>query len=71
MVRSLIDIDGDRSTPKTFMSCCFSIDIPPGLHLHYPMVLFHDSKYSQPRFGIDLYLVGDSKSPDFYRSKHG
>jgi hypothetical protein len=30
--RSLTDIDGDRSTPKTSMPCCFSIDIPSGLH---------------------------------------
>jgi hypothetical protein len=28
---------------------------------------FHDSKYSQPWPDIHLYLVGDSKSPDFYR----
>ena len=37
----------------------------------YPMVLFHDSKYSQPCSGIHLYLAGDRTSPDFYRSKHG
>ena len=29
--RSLTDTDGDRSTPKTSMSCCFTIIIPPGL----------------------------------------
>ena len=32
--RSLTDTDGDRSTPKTSMPCCFSINIPPGLHLY-------------------------------------
>ena len=26
---------------------------------------------SQPCFDIHLYLVGDRKSPDLYRSKHG
>jgi hypothetical protein len=29
--QSLIDTDRDRSTPKTFMPCCFTIVIPPGL----------------------------------------
>ena len=37
----------------------------------YLMVLFHDSRYSQPCSGIHLYLAGDRTSPDFYRSKHG
>jgi len=70
MNRSLTDIDGDRSTPKTSMSCCFSIDIPPHIHLLLTYDYFHDSKYSKPCFSIHLYLIGDRKSPDFYRSKH-
>jgi hypothetical protein len=35
MNQSLIDRDGDRSTPKTSLSCCFTIDIPLGLHSYY------------------------------------
>jgi hypothetical protein len=30
--RSLTNIHGDRSTPKTSLPCCFTIDTPPGLH---------------------------------------
>jgi len=30
--RSLTDTDGDRSTPKTSMPCCFTITFPRGLH---------------------------------------
>ena len=67
---SLTDIDGDRYSPK-----------PPCLVLLYQNLArspfyssthgyFHDSKYSQPCFGIHLYLAGDRKSPNFYRSKH-
>jgi hypothetical protein len=33
--RSLNDSDGDRSTPKTSMPCCFTIVIPPGLISFY------------------------------------
>ena len=40
MHRSLNDTDRDRSTPKTSMSCCFSINIPPGLlFIHQHMVI--------------------------------
>ena len=36
MVRSLIDTDRDKSTPKTSMSYRFSIDFPSGLDLLLP-----------------------------------
>ena len=40
MNQSLTNTDGDRSTPKTSMSCCFSIDIPPGLlFIHQHMAI--------------------------------
>ena len=51
---SLTDTDGDRSTPKTSLPCCFSIDIPPGLHSLLIHGYFHDSKYSQPWLDITL-----------------
>ena len=63
--RSLTDTDGDRSTPKTSIPCCFSINILPGLHSLLTHGYFYDSQYSQPCFGIHLYLTGDRKSPDF------
>jgi len=69
--RSLTDKDGDRSSPKTSLPCCFTIAFQPGLHSLLSHGYFHDSKYSQPRSDIHLSLAGDRKSPGFYRAKHG
>jgi hypothetical protein len=61
--RSLTDIDRHLGPPCLIASLSQSRPISFHLLTHG---YFYDSKYSQPGPDIDLYLVGDRKSPDFY-----
>jgi hypothetical protein len=65
--QTLIDMDGiDRRLRPPCHVASLSQSHLVSFHL-LTLGYFHNSKYSQPWLNIHLYLVGDRKSPDFYR----